>query len=182
MLKLAKVLWSQKLLIAAAFAEKIDEFMEIADCNDRKVYYYTGHGERTLSFAHPELNEFYIFKTGDGFAKALGVPCDLDKTNQIPQLIVEYVVPDAEEAGYAKAVKLPYYIADNFSAESAGALVVSIIDNNWEAMDAGYRNAVSLSREGVSCFDRDLSKVYIEDMQILDTEYAASLVNLPKFG
>lgn len=168
----------QKPLIEIALCEGLDEFVGIADCDEKKVEYYTVHGWRNLSHARPELNQFFVLKTGAGFARAIAMPYvrSLNIVNQIPQLIVEWIVSDAATAGYAKAVKLPYYTAGGVDAFPIGTLVVCINENNLEALSAGYANALLVLSKGVSYRRRDICEVYIEDLQMLDTEYAAPLL------
>lgn len=106
----------------------------------------------------------------------------LDSNNRVGQLIVERIVCDAAAAGYAKAIDLPYYTAGSLDASPAGTLVVSINAHNCEAESAGYSNAIMASPDCDRGSQSDRFEVYIEDMQMLDTDYAASLVDFPRFN
>lgn len=66
-------------------------------------------------------------------------------------------------AGYAAAKPLPYYFASELDEYPPSTLVVCVWDE--EALAAGYDNAVPLNS----------SLPYIEDLGMLDTEYAAML-------
>ncbi len=74
------------------------------------------------------------------------------------------------------ALDLPYYTAQSIHGFPRGTLVVRIDADNAEAMSAGYANAVSCVG-GVT----SRNNVYIEDKKMLDTEYADSLVDFPRF-
>lgn len=166
----------QKSLAEIAIAEKLDEFVEMESCNESRAEYNTVHGWRMLSSDRPGLNEFFVFKKGDGFAKALAMPYIrfTDGVSKTPQLIVQSIVSDAAIVGYAAAVSLPYYITGTSDGYPTGTLVVRINETNSEAIGEGYANAVPMPISK--------SDIYIENMQMLDTEYADSLVDFPKFG
>lgn len=168
----------QKSLLEIAIAEKLDKFVEFVESyHDVKsqVEYITVHGWRVLSSDRPGLNQFYVFNRGDGFVKALEMPYIrfIDGVSNTPQLVVQAIVSESAIVGYAAAVALPYYIAGTSEGYPTGALVVRIDQTNSEAIGEGYANALPrvVSR----------SDVYIEDLQILDTDYAASLVDVPRF-
>lgn len=166
----------QKSLAEIAIAEELDEFVEIENCNQSRVEYSTVHGWRMLSSDRPGLNQFFVVTRGDGFAKALAMPYIrfTDGVSKVPQLVVQSIVSDAAIIGYAASLTLPYYIAGTSDGYPTGALVVRIDETNSEATGEGYANALPrvVSR----------SDIYIEDKQMLDTEYAASLVDGPRFG
>lgn len=167
---------SQKSLRETALAEKLDEIVKIGSCNEERVEYDTVHGWRVISRNYPKLNRFLVFKTGEGFAEALALPYAQvpGSTSQVPRLIVYSVVSDVATAGYAKAVHLPYYIAGIKDDYPTGALVVCIDADNSAAIKVGYANA--LPRVALR------NEVYIEDKRMLDTDYADSLVDFPRFG
>lgn len=94
--------------------------------------------------------------------------------SKVPQLVVQSIVSDAAIVGYAAAISLPYYVTGTSDGYPMGTLVVRIDETNTEAIGEGYANALPrvVSR----------SDIYVEDLQILDTEYAASLVDVSRFG
>ncbi len=172
-------------LCAEASAENLDRVVELENCSVGRVEYCTVHGCRVLSCDLPELNLFVVLKNGEGFAGAQLLPYDYSPTNRFrhSKLVVTCIPTDtASEAGYARAIALPYIHVDLVLFYPLGTLVVCVRDDNAEAIGAGYANAVLLSGKGVSGIQRDCSEVYIEDMQMLDTDYAASLVDFPRFG
>jgi hypothetical protein len=166
----------QKSLAEIAIAEELDEFVEIESCNQSRVEYNTVHGWRMLSTDRPELNQFFVFKRGKGFAKALAMSYIRfsDGVSNTPQLIVQSIVSDAAIVGYAAAVSLPYYITGTSDGYPTGTLVVCINETNTEAIGEGYANALLCMASK--------SSVYIEDMRMLDTDYADSLLDVPRFG
>jgi len=175
-LQVSQILRSRKLLLATALTERLDELVEIESCSESKLKYTTVHGWRTLNLKRSELNQFFVFKKGLGFAKALALPYVQvpGSASQVPRLIVQSVAIDVATAGYARAVYLPYYIAGIGDDYPSGALVVRIDANNAQAIRAGYANAV----KSVAL----RHDVYTEDKKMLDIEYADSLVDFPRFG
>lgn len=180
----SQLLTPHKPLTEIAKSEGLDEFVELEISDDEQVQYCTVHGQRVLHRDRPEANEFFVFKAGAGFAKAIAMPYvrSLDSNNQIEQLVVERIVSDAAAVGYAKAIVLPYYTAGSLDAFPAGTLVVSINAHNCEAESAGYSNATMAAPDCDLDIESDRCEVYIEDKRMLDTDYAESLVNLPRFN
>jgi hypothetical protein len=68
---------------------------------------------------------------------------------------------------------LPYAIAGKIDEYPEGALVVCITEDSQEAANIGYINAVPLP------YRKDY--VYIQHIDMFDTEYAAMLVDFPRF-
>lgn len=89
------------------------------------------------------------------------------------QLIVESPCIQATAAGYATAVRLPIAVAGKIDEYPEGTMIVRITEDSEASVDSGYANAVPLpySRESV----------YIQKIDMLDTEYAAMLDNEPRF-
>lgn len=75
--------------------------------------------------------------------------------------------------GFARAVALPYVRTYN-SKLGIPQLVVEYSHQDAPATIAGYAQAVPLSESS------DGSEIYIEDLGILDTEYAAMLESSPR--
>ncbi len=75
----------------------------------------------------------------------------------------------AKGSGFARAVPMPYIRSYNHQL-SIPALVVEYSDSEAPATIAGYARAVPLSEPCVR------GKIYIEDLRMLDTDYAALLV------
>ena len=158
-------------------SENLDEFLGIDNSAHLKlevVHYATTHGFRILYFNRPEFNEFLVAKKGNGFAKARNLPYIYLQTKcEPPQLIVESPSTDAIGYGYAQAVRLPYRIAGNIDEYPEGTMIVCITEDNEEAAAFGYANAISLP------YRKD--DIYIQHIDMLDTEYAAMLVDFPRF-
>ncbi len=176
----SQLLTLQKPLTEIAFAERLDEFVELESYRPEVIEYSTVHGCRVVSRLRPELNLFVVLKKGEGFARAVPLPYvrSYNSFLGIPQLIVvEYNRSDAsvKTTGWAGAIDLPYVIAWDTGVYPDGTLVVSINANNHEAMSAGYANALPwvASEQG---------DIYVEKLDLLDTEYVASLVDFPRFG
>ena len=112
-------------------------------------------------------------KKGNGFFIAKNLPyIYLPISKYEPcQLIVESPSESATAAGYTKAVRLPYAV-DRINDYPQGATIVCIAEDNEEAGTFGYASAVSLP------FNCD--SIYIEDLRMLDTEYAAMLEDVPR--
>ena len=89
------------------------------------------------------------------------------------QLIVECPCVQAITAGYAQAVSLPIVVAGKIDEYPEGTLIVRITGDNQESAAFGYANAVPLPYS--------LDSVYIQKIDMLDTEYAAMLVDCPRF-
>lgn len=154
--------------------ENLDNFSDIESSEPGLIEYSTAHGFRVLCPECPELNEFVVAKKGIGFSKARNLPyIYLQTLCEPPQLIVECPCVQATTAGYAQAVKLPYAIADKIDEYPEGALVVCIIENNEELSAFGYANAVALPY----C----PNSVYIQKIDMLDTDYAAMLMDFQRF-
>jgi hypothetical protein len=90
-----------------------------------------------------------------------------------PQLIVESPSESAIAAGYAQAVRLPFVIADRIDEYPQGTIIVYIDEDNKEAATFGYANAVPLPCRK--------SETYIQKIDMLDTEYAALMEDVPRF-
>ncbi|PSB26097.1 hypothetical protein [Chlorogloea sp. CCALA 695] len=157
-----------------AKSENLDNFLGIEDLSLGGIYYFTTHGFRTLNCDRPDRNQFVVAKKGNGFSIAKNLPyiyLPISKCEP-PQLIVESPSESASAAGYAQAVKLPYTIAGKEDDYPEGTLVVCVtLDNERAAIN--YANASPLP------YDR--KSVYIEDLRMLDTEYAAMLEDVPRF-
>lgn len=163
-----------------AIAERLDEFVELESHRPGVIEYCTVHGCRIVSSHRPELNLFVVLKKGQGFARAVPLPYvySYNSKHKIPQLrVVEYNRSDAlaTTTGWAGAIDLPYVIASDTGVYPNGTLVVSINATNHEATSAGYANALPW----VALEQGD---IYIEDLKMLDTQYANSLVDFPRFG
>lgn len=157
-----------------AKAEKLDDFLAVESSEPGTIEYSTNHGCRFLCPECPELNEFAVAKKGIGFSKARNLPYIYLQTLCEPsQLIVECPCVQATVAGYANAVPLPYTIAGNIDEYPEGTMVVCIAEDSKESTAFGYANAIPLPYSPDS--------VYIQKIDMLDTEYAAMLDNVPRF-
>lgn len=175
----------QKSLAEIAKSERLDEFVEIESEKAEVLEYCTVHGCRILSNNRPELNLFVVLKKGEEFAEAHLLPYAYSPTTRFrhSKLVVTCIPSDtATEAGYARAISLPYIRVDLAIFYPLGTLLVCVSDDNAEATEAGYANAVSLSNKGFLGSQRDCAEVYIEDLRMLDTDYADSLVDVSRFG
>lgn len=107
-------------------------------------------------------------KKGNGFSIAKNLPyiyLPISKCEPC-QLIVESPNESAFAAGYAQAIRLPYAIAGKGNDYSEGTIVVCVtVDNERAAVN--YANAIPLPYERNS--------IYMHDLGMLDTEYAAML-------
>ncbi len=166
-----------------AKSEKLDDFLTVENLEPGLIEYFTTHGFRILCrdcFQHcplgnrPEINEFVVAKKGNGFAKARSLPYIYLQTKcEPPQLIVECPCVQASNAGYAQAMKLPCAIAGKIDEYPEGTMVVCITEDSKDSAAFGYANAVPLP------YSQD--SVCIQKIDMLDTEYAAMLVNEPRF-
>ncbi len=156
-----------------ANAENLDDFLAVESSEPGTIEYSTNHGCRFLCPECPQLNEFVITKKGNGFAKARNLPYIYLQTKCEPTgLIVESPSIDAIGYGYATAMKLPYTIAGIGHDYPEGTLVVCVSLDNERAA-ACYANAIPLPYSPDS--------VYIQKIDMLDTEYAAMLDNVSSF-
>lgn len=157
-------------------SENLDIFSGVEEnCQSGEVYYSTLHGFRSLDSKRRYLNQFVVTNKGVGFSRARNLPyIYLPATEGEPsKFFVECPCVQATTAGYAQPVKLPYAIAGKIDEYPEGALVICIIENNEELSAFGYANAVPLPYSPGS--------VYIQKIDMLDTEYAAMLVDFPRF-
>lgn len=154
--------------------ENLDNFLVIENLSAGEIEYITTHGFQTLNCHRPDRNQFVVAKKGNGFSIAKNLPyiyLPISKCEP-PQLIVESPSESATTAGYAQAVKLPYAIAGIEHDYPEGTLVVCVtVDNERAAIN--YANASPLP------YDR--KSVYIKDLKMLDTEYAALLEDVSRF-
>ena len=166
-----------------AKSENLDDFLTGESSEPGIIEYSTTHGFRFLCPERPELNEFVVAKKGIRFSKARNLPYIYLQTKcEPPQLIVECHCVQASNAGYATAVRLPIAkpcvracaIAGRIDEYPEGTMVVRITEDNKESADSGYTNAVPLPYSPGS--------VYIQKIDMLDTEYAAMLVDFRKFS
>ena len=110
-----------------------------------------------------------------------------------PQLIVQTPSEEASNAGYAVAIKLPYTVAGLGHDYPQGTLVVCLMMEN-EEVATGYANAIRLPVDYIRVYVEDLAMmpdnnllpldngdIYIEHIDMLDTEYAAMSVDSPRF-
>lgn len=119
-------------------------------------------GVQILCSDRPEDNEFLVLEEQAGFARASAIPYELyasweicaeqeiTKENQselieVSKLVVNFLLPSepAVKAGWATAVKLPYYFEYNCLLDKE-ILIVSVNVDNSEAIGAGYGRAVFL--------------------------------------
>ena len=179
-----------------AKSENLDTFLEAEeDCKPGEVYYCTVHGFRSMDRARCELNQFVVTKKGLGFSKGRDLPYIYRRgTTWFPHhLIVHTPSEEARIAGYAVAIKLPYTIAGIGHDYPQGTLVVCLTMEN-EEVATGYANAIRLPVDYRRVYVEDLAMmpdnnllpldtgdIYIEHIDMLDTEYAAMLANVPRF-
>ncbi len=166
---------AQKVEEIARF-ENLDIFLEAEEnCQPGEVMYCTVHGFRSLNSECRHLNQFVVANRGVGFSKARNLPyIYLPVTEcELPQLIVECPCVQATIAGYAQAIKLPIAIAGKTDEYPEGTMVVCITKDNKESANSGYANADPLPYSPDS--------VYVHKIDMLDTEYAAMLVDFPRF-
>ena len=145
--------------------------------------------------ARCELNQFVVTKKGLGFLKGQDLPYIYCRgTTWFPHhLIVHTPSEEARIAGYAAAIRLPYTIAGIGHDYPQGTLVVCLTLEN-EKVATGYANAIRLPVDYRRVYVEDLaimpnndllpldqSDIYIEHIDMLDTEYAAMLVDFPRF-
>lgn len=157
-----------------AKSEKLDNFLGIEDLSAGGIDYFTTHGFRTLNCNRQDRNQFVVAKKGNGFSVAKNLPyiyLPISKCEP-PQLIVESPSESASAVGYAKAVRLPYAV-DRINDYPQGATIVCIAEDNEEAGTFGYVNVVPLPFE--------CDSVYVEDLGMLDTQYAAMLDDVLRF-
>ncbi len=165
-----------------AKSENLDNFRAVESSEPEIIEYSTTHGFRVLCpdcFQHcplgnrPQANQFVITKKGNGFAKARNLPYIYLRTLCEPTgLTVECPCIEAIGYGYATAMKLPYTIAGIGHDYPEGTLVVCVSLDNERAA-ACYANAIPLPYSPDS--------VYIQKIDMLDTEYAAMLDNVSSF-
>ena len=173
-----------------AKSENLDIFLDAEeDCKPGEVYYCTVHGFRSINSTYSELNQFVVNKKGKGFLKGRDLPYLYRRRTTWfpPQLTVLSPSEEASIAGYAAAIKLPYTIAGFGHDYPQGTLVVCLIMEN-EEVAIGYANAISLPVDYRRVYVEDLAimpnndslpldngDIYIEHIDMLDTEYAAML-------
>lgn len=162
-----------------AISENLDKFLQIDSEYEGALDYQTTHGLRSVNSKRPEHNQFLVTKKGDGFARPKDLPYVYfpAKEGYPPQLIVQHVCAEASEAGYVRAIQLPYFIRGEERLYPTGdypegTLVVYLTTEN-ELIASGYANAVLLPL--------DRNSIYIEKIDMLDTEYAAMLVDSQRF-
>ena len=166
---------AQKVEEIARF-ENLDIFLEAEEnCQPGEVMYCTVHGFRGLNSECRHLNQFVVANRGVGFSKARNLPyIYLPVTEcELPQLIVECPCVQASNAGYATAVRLPITFAGKIDEYPEGTLIVLFTEDSKESAAFGYANAVPLPHSPDS--------VYVQKIDMLDTEYAAMLDNVPRF-
>ncbi len=157
-----------------AKSENLDDFLAVESSELGIIEYSTNHGLRVLCPDCPEVNQFVIVKKGNRFSKASNLPyIYLQTLCEPPQLIVEIPCVQAATAGYAQPVRLPYAIASKIDEYPEGTLIICITEDNQESAAFGYTNAVPLPYSPDSA--------YIQKIDMLDTEYAAMLVDETKF-
>lgn len=179
-----------------ALSENLDIFLEAQeDCEPGEVHYCTVHGFRSMDRTRCELNQFVVTKRGLGFSKGRDLPYIYRRGSTWfpPQLIVKTAREEASNYGYAVAIKLPYTIAGIGHDYPQGTLVVCLTMEN-EEVATGYANAIRLPVDYIRVYVEDLAimpnndllpfdtgDIYIEHIDMLDTEYAAMLMNEPRF-
>lgn len=178
-----------------AFFENLDIFLGVEEsCKPEEVYYCTVHGFRSLDSKRCNLNQFVVTKKGQGFSKAQDLPYIYQKKTTWfpPQLTVHTPSKEACNAGYAAAIKLPYTVAGIGHDYPPGTLIVSLTMEN-EELATGYANAIKLPVDYRSVYVEELEMpdnnsllldtvdIYIERIDMLDTEYAAMLVDSRRF-
>ncbi len=156
-----------------AKAENLDNLLAVENLELGITEYSTTHGFRILCRDRPELNKFVVAKKGNGFAKARNLPYIYLQKCEPPQLIVESPSADAIRYGYATAVRLPYRIASKIDEYPEGTMLVCIIDDNQKSAAFCYANALPLPYSPDS--------VYVQKIDMLDTDYATMLVGFPRF-
>lgn len=151
-----------KSLVEIAKSEGLDEFVELESVKGGTVEYFTVHGCRILSSDRPKDNLFFVVEDRAGFARGNPIPYELhyswelltheeitaasqlEESTDIPILVVNFVLPQepAAEAGWAKAVDLPYY----FQRDHFFNMNILIVDLGvkHEAKTAGYAKAIPL--------------------------------------
>ncbi|WP_009631589.1 hypothetical protein [Synechocystis sp. PCC 7509] len=161
-----------------AISENLDEFLQIDSQYKGTLNYATVHGLRTVS-DRLEHNQFLITGKGGGFARPKNLPyLYFSAREDYPsQLVVVSVCAEANLAGYIEAIQLPCFITgeERFYPEDdypEGTLVVHLTTEN-EQIATGYANAVLLPL--------DRNSIYIEKIDMLDTEYAAMLEDVSRF-
>lgn len=117
--------------------------------------------------------------TQAGYARAVPLPYKYlpNPESTFPWLARDLThIPTAMYSVYSKSVELPdmAYSACCFTICLPNSLEVCINGHNEEATSAGYANAVPLPISR--------SNIYVDDLNMLDTDYAASLVDFPRFG
>jgi len=175
-----------------AKSENLDIFLEAEEnCKPGEVYYCTVHGFRSVDSTRCELNQFVVTKTkkGKGFSKGRDLPYIYRRgtTWFPPELIVLSPSESASIAGYAAAIRLPCNVAGVGHDYPQGTLVVSLTMENEEVV-IGYANALRLPVDYRRVYVEDLAMIpnndllpgdngdiYIEHIDMLDTEYAAML-------
>ena len=177
-----------------ARSENLDTFLEAEeDCKPGEVYYCTIHGFRSMDRARSELNQFVVTQKGLSFSKGRDLPYIYRRGSTwfSPQLIVQNQSEEASNAGYAVAIKLPYTVAGLGHDYPPGTLVVCLMMEN-EEVATGYANAIRLPVDYRRVYVEELeipnnnslsldnSDIYIEHLDMLDTEYAAMLANVPR--
>lgn len=151
----AKVRQSIALLVEAI--SDLDQAVEIENFFCGRVDYSTVHGSRSVGI-FLEFNQFLVVKEGAGFARAREIP---------------YLYFPSNKAANS-SLRMPNMLLNLAEVYPAAALIVCITSDNQEATDAGYANAVPIP--GLR------SNVYIENLKMLDTDYADSLVDFTRFG
>ena len=157
-----------------AKSENLDNFLGIENLSAGEIDYCTIHGFRGLNCDLQGKNQFVVAKKGNGFSIARPLPYIYLPVSKCepPQLIVESPSESASAAGYAKAVRLPYAV-DRINDYPQGATIVCIAEDNEEAGTFDYANVVPLPFE--------CDSVYVKDLRMLDTEYAAMLEDVSRF-
>ena len=178
-----------------ARAENLDRLLGVEEeCKPGEIMYFTSHGLRCFDQERRYVNQFVVAKKGKGFSKGRSLPYIYRKktTWMPPQLIVRFPTEEAAAAGYAEAIRLPYTVAGVAHDYPEGTLIVCLTMENEEAA-IGYANAMKLPQDNRSGYVEDLEmpnddsspldtgKVYIQHIDMLDTEYAAMLENPPRF-
>jgi hypothetical protein len=158
-------------------SENLDKFIQIDSQYEGALDYQTFHGLRSVNSKRPEHNQFLITKKGNGFARPKNLPYLYfpAKEDYPSQLIVGSICAEANLAGYIAAIQLPYFITGEerfYDDYPEGTLVVNLTTEN-EHIATGYANAVSLPL--------NQNSIYIEKIDMLDTEYATMLEDVPKF-
>jgi hypothetical protein len=156
-----------------AKSENLDNFLGVENLLAGEIDYFTTHGFRTLNCNRQGRNQFVVAKRGNGFSIAKNLPYIYLQKCEPPQLIVESPSSEATGYGYAQAFRLPYAIASKIDEYPEGTMIVCITKDNEESAAFGYANAVPLPYQK--------SDICIEKIDMLDTEYAAMLVDYKRF-